>query len=49
MGSNAAPDVIKPSRIIDFLRLDGAQVTRPSIDPLQGKYRFKYIIIKRKN
>ena len=33
MGSNAPPDVIGPSRIVDFLRLDGAQVTRPSIDP----------------
>ncbi len=33
MGSNAPPDVVKPSRIIDFLRLDGSQVTRPSIDP----------------
>ncbi len=33
MGSNAPPDVVKPSRIIDFLMLDGSQVTRPSIDP----------------
>jgi glutamate synthase domain-containing protein 2 len=33
MGSNAPPEVAKPSRIIDWLRLDGAQVTRPSIDP----------------
>ncbi len=33
MGSNAPPDVSIPSRIIDWLRIDGAQVTRPSIDP----------------
>jgi glutamate synthase domain-containing protein 2 len=33
MGSNAPPEIEKPSRIIDWLRLDGAQVTRPSIDP----------------
>ncbi|MEM0139819.1 MAG: glutamate synthase-related protein [Ferroplasma sp.] len=33
MGSNAPPDVGLPSRIIDWIRLDGAQVTRPPIDP----------------
>ncbi|KJE49113.1 MULTISPECIES: FMN-binding glutamate synthase family protein [Acidiplasma] len=33
MGSTASPEVARPSRIIDFLRLDGAQVTRPPIDP----------------
>jgi len=33
MGSTAPPDVEKPARIIDWLRSDGAQVTRPSIDP----------------
>ncbi|MCG2909579.1 MAG: glutamate synthase-related protein [Stygiolobus sp.] len=33
MGSTAPPDVEKPSRIVDWLRSDGAQVTRPSIDP----------------
>ncbi|WP_298407867.1 glutamate synthase-related protein [Ferroplasma sp.] len=33
MGSTTSPDVVKPSRIIDWIRLDGAQVTRPSIDP----------------
>lgn len=33
MGSNAPPDVKKPARITDWLRIDGAQVTRPSIDP----------------
>ncbi len=33
MGSNSPPDVSLPSRIIDWLRIDGAQVTRPSIDP----------------
>ncbi|MEM3323759.1 MAG: glutamate synthase-related protein [Metallosphaera sp.] len=33
MGSTAPPDVEKPARILDWLRSDGAQVTRPSIDP----------------
>jgi isopentenyl diphosphate isomerase/L-lactate dehydrogenase-like FMN-dependent dehydrogenase len=33
MGSTSPPDVEKPSRIIDWLRTDGAQVTRPPIDP----------------
>jgi len=33
MGSTAPPDVEKPARIVDWLRSDGAQVTRPSIDP----------------
>ncbi len=33
MGSTGPPDVEKPYRIADWLRIDGAQVTRPSIDP----------------
>lgn len=33
MGSTSPPDVEIPSRILDWLRSDGAQVTRPSIDP----------------
>ncbi|AAT44048.1 FMN-binding glutamate synthase family protein [Picrophilus oshimae] len=33
MGSDAPPEIKSPRRIIDFLRLDGAQVTRPPIDP----------------
>jgi len=33
MGSTAPPDVEKPARILDWIRTDGAQVTRPSIDP----------------
>lgn len=33
MGSTAPPFFSKPSRTLDHLRLDGAQVTRPSIDP----------------
>ena len=33
MGSTAPPDVEPPFRVLDFLRVDGAQVTRPSIDP----------------
>jgi hypothetical protein len=30
MGSNAPSEVELPTRIIDWLRLDGTQVTRPS-------------------
>jgi len=33
MGSTGPPDVEKPYRIVDWLRIDGAQVTRPPIDP----------------
>jgi glutamate synthase domain-containing protein 2 len=33
MGSTSPPFVEDPSRICDWLVLDGAQVTRPSIDP----------------
>ncbi len=33
MGSDAPPEVESPKRIIDWLRIDGAQVTRPSVDP----------------
>jgi glutamate synthase domain-containing protein 2 len=33
MGSTAPPEVEKPHRITDWLRIDGAQVTRPPIDP----------------
>jgi len=33
MGSTAPPDVERPYRISDWLRIDGAQVTRPPIDP----------------
>lgn len=33
MGSQAPPYVDKPVRPIDWLKSDGAQVTRPSIDP----------------
>jgi len=32
-GSDAPPEVEKPRKILDWLRIDGAQVTRPSIDP----------------
>ncbi len=32
-GSDAPPEVEKPRKVLDWLRLDGAQVTRPSIDP----------------
>ncbi|MGC9105473.1 MAG: glutamate synthase-related protein [Thermoprotei archaeon] len=33
MGSTAPPEIEKPARILDWLRSDGAQVTRPPIDP----------------
>ncbi|WP_291765415.1 FMN-binding glutamate synthase family protein [Caldivirga sp. UBA161] len=33
MGSTGPPEVEPPKRLIDWLRLDGAQVTKPSIDP----------------
>ena len=32
-GSDAPPEVEVPKRLIDWIRIDGAQVTRPSIDP----------------
>jgi len=32
-GSDAPPEVEPPRKVLDWLRLDGAQVTRPSIDP----------------
>ena len=33
MGSTSPPEIEKPARIVDWLRTDGAQVTRPPIDP----------------
>ncbi|WP_243669439.1 glutamate synthase-related protein [Vulcanisaeta sp. JCM 16161] len=33
MGSRGPPEVEPPKRLIDWLRLDGAQVTKPAIDP----------------
>ena len=44
MGSNAPPDVALPSRIIDWLRLDGAQVTRPSIDPYREDINLNFCL-----
>ncbi len=44
MGSNAPPDVTEPSRIIDWLRLDGAQVTRPSIDPYREDINLNFYL-----
>ena len=44
MGSNAPPDVELPSRIIDWLRLDGAQVTRPSIDPYREDINLNFYL-----
>ncbi len=37
MGTTAPPVVEEPTRISDFLVSDGAQVTRPSIDPYREK------------
>lgn len=33
MGSTGPPEVEPPKRLIDWLRFDGAQVTKPAIDP----------------
>ncbi len=44
MGSNAPPEVDKPTRIIDWLRLDGAQVTRPSIDPYRENINLDFYL-----
>ncbi|WMT53862.1 FMN-binding glutamate synthase family protein [Ferroplasma acidiphilum] len=44
MGSNAPPEVDKPARIIDWLRLDGAQVTRPSIDPYRENINLDFYL-----
>jgi len=33
MGSNGPPEVEKPRKLLDWLRFDGAQVTKPAIDP----------------
>lgn len=44
MGSISPPFVDRPSRIADFLVSDGAQVTRPSIDPYREEIEiFSYI------
>jgi glutamate synthase domain-containing protein 2 len=44
MGSVSAPFVEAPSRICDWLVSDGAQVTRPSIDPYREEIEiFSYI------
>ena len=42
--SNAPPEVDKPARIIDWLRLDGAQVTRPSIDPYRENINLDFYL-----
>lgn len=46
MGSTAPPDVEPPSRIIDCIRCDGAQVTRPSIDPYREYIDTSFILNK---
>ncbi|MEM0173053.1 MAG: glutamate synthase-related protein [Sulfolobaceae archaeon] len=44
MGSIAPPDVEEPARIIDWLRIDGAQVTRPSIDPYREEIDTSFLL-----
>jgi glutamate synthase domain-containing protein 2 len=44
MGSNAPPEIDFPARIIDWLRLDGAQVTRPSIDPYRENINLDFYL-----
>lgn len=46
MGSVSPPDVEKPARILDWLRSDGAQVTRPSIDPYREDIDTSFILNK---
>ncbi len=48
MGSTAPPDVEKPVRITDWLRSDGAQVTRPSIDPYREDIDTSFYLSKGK-
>ncbi|QKQ99477.1 FMN-binding glutamate synthase family protein [Metallosphaera tengchongensis] len=45
MGSTAPPDVEKPARIVDWLRVDGAQVTRPSIDPYREDIDTSFLLM----
>ncbi|NON62165.1 FMN-binding glutamate synthase family protein [Acidianus sp. DSM 29099] len=44
MGSVAPPDVETPARIVDWLRVDGAQVTRPSIDPYREEIDTSFLL-----
>ncbi|AWR94864.1 FMN-binding glutamate synthase family protein [Acidianus brierleyi] len=46
MGSTSPPDVEKPARIIDWLRTDGAQVTRPPIDPYREDIDTSFLLNK---
>jgi glutamate synthase domain-containing protein 2 len=46
MGSTAPPDVESPARIVDWIRSDGAQVTRPSIDPYREDIDTSFILKK---
>lgn len=48
MGSTAPPFFSKPSRTLDHLRLDGAQVTRPSIDPYREMIESKIYLLRGK-
>ncbi len=43
-GSDAPPEVEKPRKILDWLRIDGAQVTRPSIDPYREYVDLEFIV-----
>ncbi len=46
MGSTAPPEIEKPARILDWLRSDGAQVTRPPIDPYREDIDTSFYINK---
>jgi glutamate synthase domain-containing protein 2 len=46
MGSTAPPDVELPARILDWIRVDGAQVTRPSVDPYREEIDTSFILNK---
>ncbi|EWG07789.1 MAG: glutamate synthase [Candidatus Aramenus sulfurataquae] len=46
MGSTSPPEIEKPARIIDWLRTDGAQVTRPSIDPYREDIDTSFLLDK---
>ncbi|NPA99923.1 MAG: FMN-binding glutamate synthase family protein [Crenarchaeota archaeon] len=44
-GSDAPPEVEKPRKILDWLRIDGAQVTRPSIDPYREYVDLEFTVL----
>ena len=48
MGSTGPPDVSPPGRILDWIRCDGAQVTRPSIDPYREEIETAFYLMSGK-